>query len=112
MTDKLNKYFILLNLFIGIVLVCCIVGASGAPTLNLTEERCRNCHGNEVGSTSLLHHSITLTCQECHIGLIYPDDWRNCNNCHIDFDHHNDVQGGCGSCHDDKQKRYNKVGAK
>lgn len=112
MKDTLNKYFTLLNVFIGTVLICCIVGASGAPTLYLTEDQCRVCHGNEVGSTSLLHHSIDLTCSGCHVGLIYPEDWRNCNNCHNNFDHHDNVNRNCGSCHDDKQKHYNKAGVK
>ncbi len=78
--------------------------AAAAPNLDyLTEDDCRGCHGDGNGNTILLHHQYQ-DCLYCH-DMPLPDDWHNCYNCHVDFNHHDDARGRCSDCHDDKQLR-------
>ncbi len=87
-----------------LTLIICYVAAA-APNLDyLTEDDCRVCHGDEDGKTITLHHEhVELFCVDCHIQ--YSEGWRDCYNCHTDFDHHEDAEGRCSDCHDDKQKK-------
>jgi hypothetical protein len=80
--------------------------AAAAPDLDyLTVDDCRACHGDGNGNTEVLHHQYyDLGCVYCH-DMPLPDDWRNCYDCHADFDHHEDAGGKCSDCHDDRQLR-------
>jgi len=87
-----------------IIALMCII-ATALPNLDhLTEDDCRECHGNGEGNTQAVHHTKgDLTkCKSCHIFPL-KDDFRSCYNCHKDFDHHDGAQGICAECHD-KQK--------
>jgi len=92
-----------------IALMCIIVAA--LPDLGyLTEDDCRECHGDSSnsGKVTAFHHFLIKTeeykCMDCHT-LPFKEGWRSCDNCHMDFDHHEDAQGRCADCHDEKQKK-------
>ncbi|MCD4845193.1 MAG: hypothetical protein K8R25_11975 [Methanosarcinales archaeon] len=98
---KFNKILIALI----IMALMCII-ATALPNLDhLTEEDCRECHGNEKGKTVAVHHESGdfSKCKSCHIFPL-KNDFRSCFNCHVDFDHHDGAQGRCADCHEDKQK--------
>ena len=88
-------------------IICCL--AAAAPNLDyLTLDDCRSCHADEDGKTTELHHKheeyLNDNCLVCHT-FPFPDDWQDCDNCHADFDHHEDAKGICSDCHDDKQQK-------
>ena len=94
------------------LIICHLVAA--APNLDyLTIDDCRGCHDDEDESTFYLHHEPEdfldedFNCRICHTSLeSRPAGWqKNCYNCHVDFDHHEDAKGRCSDCHDDKQKK-------
>lgn len=96
--------------WIGIVLVLvgllCLHVTHGLPTLNLDQEDCERCHGN---NTADLHHVLvgSYQCTDCH--LDENGNWIDltlCVTCHDGFDHHEGAQGICSDCHDDKQKKH------
>lgn len=82
---------------------------------------CFECHGDSVlKSTVGLHHNTStfdnMNCTYCHkvytIQSIpyFPEQWRECDNCH-DIDHHDNAQDKCAGCHakdkDNDQKCIN-----
>lgn len=89
--------------------MCCLV--AGVPDITgLTTEECLVCHADERGNTVKIHHETydavnNLCTVNCHQDMSLPDGWRECNYCHIDFNHHEDVQGRCSDCHEDRQPR-------
>ena len=90
-----------------LTLIICNLAAA-APNLDyLTIDDCRSCHGDENGNTVELHHeleeNINNNCKFCHTS--FADGWRNCDNCHADFNHHEDAERRCSDCHDDKQQK-------
>ena len=98
--------------WIGIVLVLtgllCLHVSYGLPTLNLNQEDCERCHGN---NTVDLHHTLVgeYSCPDCHInGEWQWIDLTYCVTCHEGFDHHDGAQGDCSRCHDDKQQQHRK----
>ena len=90
--------------------------AAAIPNLDyLTIDDCRRCHGDDDDeSTGDFHHKsetfLNENCIFCHTSL--ESGWqKNCFNCHVDFDHHEDARRRCSDCHDDKQQ-YVKTGLK
>ncbi len=96
------KLFKIISVLLLTSVICYLTAA--APNLDyLTEDECRGCHGDGSGNTKSLHHQLSdLNCKYCHIFPL-ADGWRSCDYCHVDFNHHDDVEGRCSDCHDDKQ---------
>jgi hypothetical protein len=96
-----------------IIAMMCIVAAA-LPNLDyLTEDDCRNCHGDEYGNTQSLHHMNPdfSKCTYCHTFPL-KEGWRSCDNCHGDFDHHENAKGRCAECHDKQHNKQHKKGSK
>ena len=95
-----------------VALMCCVAASLPDAEDGMTTDDCRNCHGDEQGSTYAIHHAA-VSCVDggCHIDSQGNwVDFRNCYSCHADFSHHDDANGRCADCHDDKQQRKGKHG--
>ena len=81
--------------------MCGISQVYAAPQLNISQDDCRDCHGDTVD----IHHEFIylIVCEDCHGITPGAPGWRLCLNCHAGFDHHVGAAGNCSTCHDDKQ---------
>ena len=90
-----------------LVALMCYVAASlpdtedSMTTDSMTTNDCRNCHGDEKGSTVAIHHGTAGCAGGCHIDSqgVWVKDFRNCYSCHVDFSHHDDAKDRCTDCH-------------
>ena len=107
-----RRIFISLLLFTAGLLSIPLLGVLGVDNaLAFSEQECRECHGDDNGSTVNMHHLISETqCTDCHGSVYDPDAGyfvyraeRDCTVCHGD-NHHTGPsarQGLCDNCHID-----------
>lgn len=93
----------LITIALTILLLTTITSALPSVT-HLDEIDCRNCHHD----ISAIHHTYDNTrttndCLACH--NTFSSDWRDCNHCHTNFDHH-DYGNDCNRCHEIRSTSY------